>query len=87
MWKFLFLGSAQEFLGWPHRDTQGGLALLVGVYLGPDTMRCCLTQPDPREGLTCFSVASIPHPLILGFGTQQPVWRIQLAGISECPHR
>ena len=59
------LGSIQKFLGWPCRHAQGGLALLAGVYLGSETVRCCLTQPDPCEGFTHFSVASIPHPLSL----------------------
>ena len=85
IWKFFFLGSTQEFLGWPHRDAQGGLVLLVGVYLGPETARCCLTQPGPREGLTHFSIASVSHPPYSGFGTQQPVWRVQPVGISEHP--
>ena len=65
--KFLSLGSTQELLGWSHRDAQGGLVLLAGVYLGPETARCCLTQPGLREGLTHFSVASIPHPPNSGF--------------------
>ena len=65
--KWKFLGSAREFLGWPHRDVQGILVLLVGVYLGPMTARYCLTQPSPREDHTHFSVVCIPHPLVLGF--------------------
>ena len=61
--KWKFLGSTREFLGWPHRNTQGGLVLLAGVYLGPMMARCCLAQPSPREDHTHFSVVSIPHPL------------------------
>ena len=56
----VFLGSTQEFLGWPCRDTQEGLVLLVDVYLGPMMARCCLTQPGPREDHTYFSVVCIP---------------------------
>ena len=65
--KWKFLGSTQEFLDWPHRDAQGGLVLLVGVYLGPMMARCCLTQPGPREDHTHFSVVSISHPPGSGF--------------------
>ena len=61
--KWKFLGSTQEFLGWPCRDAQGGLVLLAGVYLGPMIARCCLTQPHPGEDHTHFSVVSIPQPL------------------------
>ena len=59
--KWKFLGSTHEFLGWPHRDAQGGL-VLAGVYLRPMTARCCLTQPGPREDHTCFSVVCFPYP-------------------------
>ena len=37
--KCVFQGSTWEFLGWPHRDAQGGLILLVGVYLRPLKVR------------------------------------------------
>ena len=56
------LGSIREFIGWPHRDAQGGLVLLVGVYLGSETVRHCLIQTGPSGDFTHFSVASIPHP-------------------------